>query len=102
MLGDSSSDESSGDESDAMSVDGYVASSNSVGGFEEAEATDDEEYISVETMLGRVSRRDVTESMLRQAMFRYALYQSYLYTGEGESPQLWIMHPKVWDSKVTD
>ncbi|KAL6910180.1 hypothetical protein GGI43DRAFT_3326 [Trichoderma evansii] len=39
---------------------------------------------------------DLTEDMLRQAMFRYALYLSYVYTGEGEAPQLWVMNSKKW------
>lgn len=39
---------------------------------------------------------DLTEDMLRQAMFRYALYLSYVYTGKGEAPQLWVMNSKKW------
>ncbi|KAH6610056.1 hypothetical protein Trco_000076 [Trichoderma cornu-damae] len=39
---------------------------------------------------------DLTEDLLRQAMFRYALYLSYTYGGEGEAPQLWVMNPKRW------
>lgn len=39
---------------------------------------------------------DLTEDLLRQAMFRYALYLSYVYTGKGEAPQLWVMNSKKW------
>lgn len=39
---------------------------------------------------------DLTEDLLRQAMFRYALYLSYVYGGEGEAPQLWVMNAKRW------
>ncbi|KAK3196172.1 hypothetical protein K4F52_000551 [Lecanicillium sp. MT-2017a] len=92
-----SSDDSSSDEDDAMSVDGFRASRRLDAGEEPGV---DEEEITVETMLGRLSRRDVTEAMLRQAMFRYSLFQSYIYTGEGESPHLWIMHRDTWASKA--
>ncbi|RFU76157.1 hypothetical protein TARUN_6099 [Trichoderma arundinaceum] len=40
---------------------------------------------------------DVTEDTLRQALFRYALYLSYIYGGEGEAPQLWVMNSKRWE-----
>lgn len=43
-----------------------------------------------------VGMDDLTEEMLRQAMFRYALYLSYVYTGAGEAPQLWVMNSKKW------
>ncbi|KAL7929633.1 hypothetical protein V8C35DRAFT_331132 [Trichoderma chlorosporum] len=39
---------------------------------------------------------EVTEETLRQALFRYALYLSYIYNGEGEAPQLWVMNSKRW------
>jgi hypothetical protein len=42
---------------------------------------------------------DLTEDLLRQAMFRYALYLSYVYTGEGEAPQLWVMNSKKWGQR---
>ncbi|KAM0257343.1 hypothetical protein ACHAQJ_004430 [Trichoderma viride] len=41
----------------------------------------------------------LTEDLLRQAMFRYALYLSYIYTGEGEAPQLWVMNSKKWEQR---
>ncbi len=96
MLADSS-DDSSSDEGDAMSVDGFHTSRR-LGDVEEF--VEEDEEITAETMLGMLSRRDVTETMLRQAMFRYALFQSYIYTGEGESPHLWIMHRDTWSSKA--
>ncbi|EHK49221.1 hypothetical protein TRIATDRAFT_49329 [Trichoderma atroviride IMI 206040] len=43
-----------------------------------------------------VGMHDLTEEMLRQAMFRWALYLSYVYTGKGEAPQLWVMNSKKW------
>lgn len=43
-----------------------------------------------------LGRRDMTEEALRQAMFRYALYLSYLYDGEGEAPQLWVLNADRW------
>ncbi|KAJ2969183.1 hypothetical protein NQ176_g8804 [Zarea fungicola] len=41
-------------------------------------------------------RPDINEDMLRQALFRYALYKSYTYEGEGEAPQMWVMNSKKW------
>lgn len=43
-----------------------------------------------------VGMDDVTEETLRQALFRYSLYLSYIYDGEGEAPQLWVMNSKKW------
>ncbi|UKZ80324.1 hypothetical protein TrVFT333_008082 [Trichoderma virens FT-333] len=39
---------------------------------------------------------ELTEETLRQALFRYSLYLSYIYSGEGEAPQLWVMNSKRW------
>jgi len=44
-----------------------------------------------------IGMADLTEDMLRHAMFKYALYLSYIYDGEGEAPQLWVMNPKRWE-----
>ncbi|KAK5987075.1 hypothetical protein PT974_11193 [Cladobotryum mycophilum] len=44
----------------------------------------------------RIGREDITEEVLRQALFRYALYLSYVYEGQGEAPQLWVLNPKHW------
>lgn len=41
-------------------------------------------------------RPDINEDVLRQALFRYALYKSYTYEGEGEAPQMWVMNSKKW------
>ncbi|KAL7963807.1 hypothetical protein V8C34DRAFT_7118 [Trichoderma compactum] len=43
-----------------------------------------------------VGMDQVTEETLRQALFRYSLYLSYIYDGEGEAPQLWVMNSKKW------
>lgn len=42
---------------------------------------------------------DMSEESLRAAMFRYALYLSYSYRGEGEAPSLWIFEEKSWAGK---
>lgn len=82
MLVDSS-DESSSDESE---VDAVM----------DAAACDEYNDMSAAVMLQRLGRPDVSESMLRQALFRFALYKSYVYDGEGEAPQLWVMSSKKW------
>lgn len=82
-----------------------VDSSSDESGSEESETElrleedDDEEEdgdMSVAVMLQRLGRPEVSEQMLRQALFRYALYKSYVYDGEGEAPQLWVMNPTRW------
>ncbi|OAA77206.1 Cyclin-like F-box [Akanthomyces lecanii RCEF 1005] len=82
-LADSSSDESGLEESETelQPADG-----------EEEEDGD----MSAAVMLQRLGRPEVSEQMLRQALFRYALYKSYVYDGEGEAPQLWVMNSTKW------
>lgn len=78
-----SSDESSSDESDLdKPLDGAVSDSG--------------EEMTVAVMLQRLNRPEVNEDMLRQALFRYAIYKSYIYQGEGEAPQLWVMSTNKW------
>ena len=43
-----------------------------------------------------IGRDDITEDIIRQALFRYSLYMSYLYKGQGEAPQLWVLNPRCW------
>ncbi|KJZ68712.1 hypothetical protein HIM_11890 [Hirsutella minnesotensis 3608] len=52
--------------------------------------------ITAQDLCRQLGRLDVTEDMLRGAMFRYALYLSYLYKGEGEAPQLWVVDSERW------
>ncbi|EGR52390.1 uncharacterized protein TRIREDRAFT_53561 [Trichoderma reesei QM6a] len=54
------------------------------------------EKITAENFGRSIGMDEVTEDVLRQALFRYALYLSYVYTGEGEAPQLWVMNSKKW------
>lgn len=56
--------------------------------------------ITVHSLGQAVGRRDITEDVLRQAMFRYALYMSYVYEGEGKAPQLWVFNPSVWADRT--
>ncbi|KAL7792144.1 hypothetical protein V8C37DRAFT_380906 [Trichoderma ceciliae] len=71
---------------------------------EDSEDSEDSDLVSVQGEgvaawnFGRsIGMDDLTEDILRQAMFRYALYLSYIYTGEGEAPQLWVMNSKRWE-----
>ncbi|OAA55413.1 Cyclin-like F-box [Cordyceps fumosorosea ARSEF 2679] len=83
MLVDSSEDESSSDGSEGGRL-----------GPEEVE--EEEEDASPGAMLRRLARAEVDKQTLRQTLFRYALYKSYFYDGEGEAPQLWVMHSAKW------
>lgn len=56
--------------------------------------------ITVERLRTRLGRKDITEDTLRQAMFRYALYLSYIYDGTGEAPQLWVLNTELWTGKA--
>lgn len=85
-----------------------VDSSSDESGSEESETElrledEDEEEdgdMSVAVMLQRLGRPEVSEQMLRQALFRYALYKSYVYDGEGEAPQLWVMNSTKWKHQL--
>lgn len=59
-----------------------------------------EEGMSTAAMLQRLGRPEISEQMLRQALFRYAIYKSYTYEGEGESPQLWVMNTTKWKYQI--
>ncbi|PTB67683.1 hypothetical protein BBK36DRAFT_1115709 [Trichoderma citrinoviride] len=52
--------------------------------------------ITAENFGRSIGMDELTEDVLRQALFRYALYLSYVYTGEGEAPALWVMNSKKW------
>ncbi|EGX93753.1 Cyclin-like F-box [Cordyceps militaris CM01] len=56
----------------------------------------EEDEGGVAAMLQRLRRPDIDHYRLRQALFRYALYKSYVYDGEGEAPQLWVMNSAKW------
>ncbi|PNY24409.1 Uncharacterized protein TCAP_05651 [Tolypocladium capitatum] len=56
--------------------------------------------LTVEGLRAHLGRKDITEDTLRQAMFRYALYLSYVYDGTGEAPQLWVFNTKLWAGKA--
>lgn len=52
------------------------------------------------TNIGKfLGRKDLTEGTLRQALFRYAIFLSYGYSGQGEAPQLWVMSSKQWNDR---
>ncbi|KAJ6787674.1 hypothetical protein PWT90_08372 [Aphanocladium album] len=87
MLVDSS-DESSSDESEMELL------------FELPPEDETEEDMTAAVMLQRLGRPELNEKMLRQALFRYALYKSYTYEGEGEAPQLWVMNTTKWKHQL--
>ncbi|KND91588.1 hypothetical protein TOPH_03598 [Tolypocladium ophioglossoides CBS 100239] len=70
----------------------------SVDGFSSGEEPG--RQITVAGLRARLGRKDITEDTLRQAMFRYALYLSYIYDGTGEAPQLWVFHTELWAGKA--
>ncbi|KAH0494529.1 hypothetical protein TgHK011_001146 [Trichoderma gracile] len=79
---------SDGEESDAASdITAYSSSSSTEEG---------EKKMTADNFGRSIGMDEVTEDVLRQALFRYALYLSYVYTGEGEAPQLWVMNSKKW------
>lgn len=59
-------------------------------------ATPEDEQISIEAMAQRLGRSDVYEASLRQALFRYALFLSYIHQGSDEPKHLWVMSSKRW------
>lgn len=77
-----SPDESSSDESERGSL------------------SEEEEDVSAVVVLRRLGRPEVDEQTLRQALFRYALYKSYVYEGEGEAPQLWVLNSTKWKHQL--
>ncbi|KAJ3475079.1 hypothetical protein NLG97_g9586 [Lecanicillium saksenae] len=86
MLADSS-DESSSDESELeLPI--------------ELPEEESEDYRTAAVMLQRLGRPELNEKMLRQALFRYALYKSYIYEGEGEAPELWVMNTTKWKHQL--
>ncbi|EJP66298.1 uncharacterized protein BBA_04791 [Beauveria bassiana ARSEF 2860] len=87
-----SSDEGSSDEWDMTSPS--ILEGQEQG--EEEEEEEEEEEVSTAVVLQRLGRPEVNEDTLRQALFRYALHKSYVYDGEGEAPQLWVMNSTKW------
>lgn len=64
---------------------------------EESDAGSEAESVTAWNFGPSIGMDGLTEDMLRQALFRYSLYLSYVYSGEGEAPQLWVMNSKRWD-----
>jgi hypothetical protein len=52
--------------------------------------------IDADSFSSRLGRQDITEGVLRDAMFRYALYLSYTHKRIGKSAQLRIHNNKLW------
>ncbi|TQV92012.1 Cyclin-like F-box [Cordyceps javanica] len=93
MLADSSDESSSDDDGSELRL---------AFGLPEEEEEEEEKGPSMGTaaMLQQLGRPEIDEQMLRQALFRYALYKSYVYDGEGEAPQLWVMNSTTWKYQV--
>ncbi|KAG6037649.1 hypothetical protein E4U19_001896 [Claviceps sp. Clav32 group G5] len=65
-------------------------------GFEgEGEGEEDDE-MTVEKLAEVTGRENLRVEVVREAMFRYALYLSYVYGGTGEAPSLWVFDEKAW------
>ncbi|KAG5967121.1 hypothetical protein E4U58_002286 [Claviceps cyperi] len=74
-------------------------SDSAIGGMGfEGEGEEDEE-MTVEKLAEVTGREDLRVEVVRQAMFRYALYLSYVYEGVGEAPSLWVFDEKAWWGK---
>ncbi|KAG5995969.1 hypothetical protein E4U52_007525 [Claviceps spartinae] len=67
-------------------------------GENEGEEDEDEE-MTVEKLAEVTGREDLRVEVVRKAMFRYALYLSYIYGGVGEAPSLWVFDEKAWWEK---
>ncbi|KAL7921813.1 hypothetical protein ACQKWADRAFT_114479 [Trichoderma austrokoningii] len=80
----------------ASSIDGAWSDSEDSDAASAASSEEGEEELAAWNFGRTIGMEDLTEDMLRQAMFRYALYLSYVYTGKGEAPQLWVMNSKKW------
>ncbi|XWW96347.1 hypothetical protein V2A60_004320 [Cordyceps javanica] len=97
MLTDSSDESSSDDDGSELRL---------AFGLPEEEEEEEEEVeekgpsMGTAAMLQQLGRPEIDEQMLRQALFRYALYKSYVYDGEGEAPQLWVMNSTTWKYQV--
>ncbi|KAL6880827.1 hypothetical protein J3F83DRAFT_719967 [Trichoderma novae-zelandiae] len=87
----SSSSSSSAGSSAAWSDDGEDSDAGS-----DITTYTDGERVTAENFGKSIGMDELTEDVLRQALFRYALYLSYVYRGEGEAPQLWVMNSKKW------
>lgn len=67
-------------------------------GDEETDAPDEE--LTAKKMADMLGRHDLREDVVRGAMFRYALYLSYIYGGEGQPPSLWVFDKELWETKL--
>ncbi|PHH66927.1 hypothetical protein CDD81_5279 [Ophiocordyceps australis] len=76
--------------------------SESSGDDAETSGSDDQDtsIVTVQSLSKCLGRKDITEDSMRQAMFRYALYLSYLHDGKGEAPQLWVFKTNLWADKA--
>lgn len=60
----------------------------------------DADAVTAAEALAMAGRTDLSEDTLREVMFRYALFLSYRYNGEGEAPQTWVLHTREWNKHV--
>ncbi|PHH77234.1 hypothetical protein CDD82_3594 [Ophiocordyceps australis] len=76
--------------------------SNYMGDDAQTRGFDDQDtsVVTVQSLSECLGRKDITEDSTRQAMFRYALYLSYLHDGKEEAPQLWVFKTNLWADKV--
>lgn len=68
-------------------------------GFEGESEDEEDEEMTVEKLAEVTGREDLRVEVVREAMFRYALYLSYVYGGMGEAPSLWVFDEKAWWGK---
>ncbi|KAG6216706.1 hypothetical protein E4U50_005215 [Claviceps purpurea] len=68
-------------------------------GFEGESEDEEDEEMTVEKLAEVTGREDLRVEVVREAMFRYALYLSYVYGGMGEAPSLWVFDEKTWWGK---
>ncbi|CEJ94667.1 hypothetical protein VHEMI10184 [[Torrubiella] hemipterigena] len=75
-------------------------SSGSEYSSDEEESCADTDSVTAAEALAMAGRPDLSEDTLREIMFRYALFLSYRYNGEGEAPQTWVLHTREWNKHV--
>lgn len=75
-------------------------SSASESSSDEEEAWADTDSVTAAEALAMAGRTDLSEDTLREIMFRYALFLSYRYNGEGEAPHTWVLHTREWNKHV--
>ncbi|KAG6122179.1 hypothetical protein E4U13_003018 [Claviceps humidiphila] len=74
-------------------------SDSAIGGMGFEGEEDEDEEMTVEKLAEVTGREDLRVEVVRKAMFRYALYLSYVYGGAGEAPSLWVFDEKAWWGK---